>query len=257
MANSDRWIPMPRFLLRKSAVKHLMKHIVLKNKNILEFGFGAGEMLRWFHSKGAKPTGVDFSLAAVNMAKQRLGDIGLLSDIELLSNTSKIPASSMDVVCAFEVLEHIQDDSAALIDWMTFLKPGGSLILSVPAHMTKWNESDEWAGHYRRYEKMQLKALFKEDRYETVNLWNYGFPLSLLLDKFLGSSKKEEVRNLDGGVEKETLSKKSGTERQNKLIYRLISNNFVLFPFYLLQKFFFRKDIGSGYLIHVIKHDKK
>ncbi len=257
MAKSNDWIPMPRFLLRKSAIKQLMRKLNLKNKKVLEFGFGSGEMLRWFHSEGAKTSGVDFSSAAVSMAQKRLRDFNLLNEIELLPNSEKIPASSMDVVCAFEVLEHVKDDTGVLHEWMNLIKPGGSLILSVPAHMSKWNESDVWAGHYRRYEKQQLIDLFKKEKYEIVSLWNYGFPLSLLLDKFLGKSKIKEVKNLADDVEKEALSQKSGTERQNKLVYRMISNDIVLYPFYLIQKLFFEKDIGSGYLIHVIKHDKK
>jgi hypothetical protein len=121
--------------------------------------------------------------------------------------------------------------------------------------MSKWNESDEWAGHYRRYEKNDLIKLFDRKGLKIEKVWNYGFPLSLLLDKLLGSNKRSEVEKLDSDVEKELLSQKSGTERQNKLLYKIICNDIVLFPFYLMQQLFFRKDIGSGYLVHIKKND--
>lgn len=253
MLKSDKWTPMPRFLLRKAAFKKLVSNISFQDKQILEIGFGAGEMLRWFHAQGAKTTGVDFSPLALDMAKERLDIYGVLNDIKLYSNTELIEPSSIDVLCAFEVLEHIKDDVKTLDNWINLLKPQGSLIISVPAHMSKWNESDEWAGHYRRYEKKELIALFDNKNLRIEKIWNYGFPLSLLLDKLLGSNKRSEVENLDNGAEKEILSQKSGTERQNKLLYKIICNDWVLFPFYLIQQLFFRKDIGSGYLVHIKK----
>src|SRR3546814_6549126 len=64
---------------------------------------------------------------------------------------------------AFEVLEHIEDDHAALRQWLGWLKPGGILLMSVPAHPSQWNAADVWAGHFRRYRKRELLGLVEEN----------------------------------------------------------------------------------------------
>ena len=59
---------------------------------------------------------------------------------------------TFDFILAFEVLEHIEDDVSALREWWNGVKFPGHRLLSVPAHPERWNASDEWEGHFRRYE---------------------------------------------------------------------------------------------------------
>jgi len=256
MKNKDKWLPMPRFLLRQNALKKILKKLKLENKKCLEMGFGAGENLKHIAQKGAIVTGFDFSKKAAELAKQRINGLDFTHKITITENTGVLIESSFDMVFAFEVLEHIEEDEKELDKWLSYVKPGGSLIMSVPAHMSKWNASDVWAGHYRRYEKSDLKNMFLSRKLKIEKLWNYGFPLSIILDKILGSSKKMVLKKYTESLDKTKMSKNSGIDRKNKLIYRLISNNIVLYPFYLLQSAFYNKDIGSGYIVHVKKNEK-
>ena len=61
-----------------------------------------------------------------------------------------------DLIVAFEVLEHYEQDLDCLRKWLELLQPGGTLIFSVPAHMRQWTKNDTRAGHARRYEKKEL-----------------------------------------------------------------------------------------------------
>ena len=61
------------------------------------------------------------------------------------------PDRAFDVVGAFEVLEHIEDDRAAAAAWVRWLRPGGYLVVSVPAHPERFAPADVVAGHFRRY----------------------------------------------------------------------------------------------------------
>lgn len=250
MAKSKQWTPMPRFLLRKDAINQLTKAIKLSNKNVLEIGFGAGEMLRWFHKKGALVTGIDFSEEAREMARERLSSYEQYKSIKLQSDFKQLKKESFDVICAFEVLEHIEDDVGAINEWLGYLKPGGSLLISVPAHMSKWCRNDVWAGHIKRYEKDEFKEIITGNQAVVKAIWNYGYPVIIILDKLLNRNRKNNKDNQLSVIEK---TQKSGVDRPNNWAYKLISNNVVLYPTFLLQRMFFNYDLGSGYLVHVKK----
>lgn len=61
-----------------------------------------------------------------------------------------------DLVCAFDILEHVVDDETALAELDRVAAPGATLLLSVPLHPEAWTPFDDFVGHYRRYEPAQL-----------------------------------------------------------------------------------------------------
>src|SRR3546814_13621988 len=72
--------------------------------------------------------------------------------------------STFNMVCAFDVLEHIEDDRLAIQEWIRWLAPNGKMILSVPAHRSRWGAGDVWAGHYRRYDRNDVVQRSEERR---------------------------------------------------------------------------------------------
>jgi SAM-dependent methyltransferase/glycosyltransferase involved in cell wall biosynthesis len=87
-----------------------------------------------------------------------------------------------DLVCAFEVLEHIDDDAAAVRQWAARLRPGGWLMLSVPAHQRRYGPADELVGHFRRYDPAALAALLAGCGLTDIEVRQYGFPLGYALE---------------------------------------------------------------------------
>jgi SAM-dependent methyltransferase len=69
------------------------------------------------------------------------------------------PNESFDLVCAFEIVEHVPDDRAVLHEIGRVLRPEAPFIFSVPLHMEYWTRHDELAGHVRRYDPAALEAL--------------------------------------------------------------------------------------------------
>jgi SAM-dependent methyltransferase len=64
-----------------------------------------------------------------------------------------------DLVCAFDVIEHVEDDQRVFFEVQWVLKDGGYLICSVPLHAKLWTKFDEFVGHVRRYEPADLLVL--------------------------------------------------------------------------------------------------
>jgi SAM-dependent methyltransferase len=76
-----------------------------------------------------------------------------------------------DLVCAFDVIEHVEDDARAVAEMYRVCKPGGYIAITVPAYMFLWGQHDVINQHYRRYTMKQLKMLVEKQRgnivYET------------------------------------------------------------------------------------------
>lgn len=70
--------------------------------------------------------------------------------------------NSFDLVCALDIIEHVDDGAAALAELARVAAPGGSLLLSVPLHPALWTPFDDFVGHRRRYEPAQLLAELAE-----------------------------------------------------------------------------------------------
>ncbi len=81
---------------------------------------------------------------------------------------------SVDLVGAFDVLEHIDDDHAAASEIARILRPGGTLLVAVPCDMALWSAHDEAVGHVRRYDRGGLRDLVAGAGLEVEDLrsWN-------------------------------------------------------------------------------------
>lgn len=122
--------------------------------NLLEVGCGTGFVLQALHEKfprleltgtDALPGGLVFAQERVPAGTFRMEDARALTAVD-----------AFDVVCAFDVLEHIPDDQAALDVLYRATTPGGLLMLTVPQHPWLWSRMDEIGHHVRRYRRQEL-----------------------------------------------------------------------------------------------------
>jgi len=67
-------------------------------------------------------------------------------------------AASFDLVCALDIIEHVDDENGALAEISRVTKPGGTLLVSTPLHPSRWTPFDDFVGHKRRYEPPTLLA---------------------------------------------------------------------------------------------------
>jgi len=81
---------------------------------------------------------------------------------------------SFDLVCAFDILEHVADDEAALTELARVAAPDSTLLLSVPLHPEAWTAFDDFVGHCRRYEPAQIEAKLAQHGYRIERSAIYG-----------------------------------------------------------------------------------
>lgn len=93
-----------------------------------------------------------------------------------LSQVTALPFAdaSFDLVCALDIVEHVDDEDGALSEISRVTKPGSVLLLSVPLHPSRWTPFDDFVGHRRRYEPERLAKKLTEHRLVVERSAVYG-----------------------------------------------------------------------------------
>jgi SAM-dependent methyltransferase len=213
----------PNAWLRWDVVRRLLDGLE-DVERVLEVGAGEGalgaRLARRYDYVGVEPDPVSRA-----RARERVETI-----------LEALPDESFDLLCAFEVLEHVEDDDAELRSWRDRLRPEGWLLLSVPAHEKRFGPADRRVGHFRRYEPEGLAALLIETGFESARLVTYGFPLGYAL---------EAARHLLArrGEGEGTAGSGRWLQPSDRLGW---ATSFGTAPFRLLQRPFARTRLGTG-----------
>jgi SAM-dependent methyltransferase len=219
---------------------------------VLEIGCGAGALLSELATLGFHCTGLETSERARTLAKAFVSEH---PSVAICDTPVDSWQGAFDYVLAFEVLEHIEDDEAALRQWTSWLKPGGSLLLSVPAHQALWNDADVWAGHYRRYERRDLRSVCVAAGLRPVVIESYGYPLANWVEPIRAYMSRQRLR-AEPATDKtrEEFTSASGVERSKELklfpLFGRLPGALALLAFCQLQRLFLKTDRGNGYLVH-------
>ena len=125
------------------------------NAVVLDVRCGSGHNLPMLGEFGTVDA-VELDDQARAIAARRLGRPVMNAPLPELDG---VPDRHYDLIGAFDVIEHIQDDRGALESIAKKLKPGGTLLMTVPAHQWMWSSHDVLNHHKRRYSKGSLKRL--------------------------------------------------------------------------------------------------
>lgn len=243
------WVPSLRYLMRRSRVLDLTAGF--SPGTLLEVGCGAGALLAEFSAKGFRCTGLEPSEPARIIAKRLIAEYcnGSVAVVD-----KPIPAweGMFDIVVALDVLEHIEDDEGALEAWHSWLVPQGTLVLSVPAHSRRWGAGDQWAGHYRRYDREQLINVLNRCGFRIEHIECYGFPLSNLSEA-VGRHYYASKLKAGGQTLPEQASQRSGIERgaYKKLfgVMRSPIGKPLIWLGTVTQRLFLTTELGTGFLV--------
>ena len=245
------WVPSPRYLLRRNRILNFLE--TLPRGHLLEIGCGAGALLYDLSCMGFLVEALEISPSALKLAHY----INKFNPrVTIHQSIQSDWVMKFNYILSFEVLEHIEDDLSTLKVWNDWLRPDGFLLISVPAHPSRWNDTDEWAGHLRRYGRRNLKALLEQSNFEIVRMECYGYPLCNIIEPIRtfyhakqlkdklhdGNKYDQNARTACSAVER-NLEKKLFPIQDSWLGIKIIQS------FCKIQNIFSDTNLGNGFLV--------
>jgi SAM-dependent methyltransferase len=134
----------------------------LAPKRILDFGCGTGKLMAVLRERGYSVVGADQSDEALRFCRER--QLEPLIDLK----TQALPEASFDLVVMGDVLEHVPEEQPLLEAIDASLRPGGTLLLTVPAYDWLWSGEDIVSEHKRRYTLPSLKTALQSGGFAPV-----------------------------------------------------------------------------------------
>jgi len=129
-------------------------HESTESKDLIDFGAGIGTFSKRLRTAGYHVRCIEPD----PLQRQKLEEQGF----DTLQNITSVPDESASFIFSLNVFEHIEHDSVAIREIRQKLKPGGTLLIYVPAFECLWTGFDEKLCHYRRYTKTSLRRLVEQ-----------------------------------------------------------------------------------------------
>ena len=173
-------------MVRRQAQNHsqfpedICKRVEGRPARILDVGCGTGANLLLL-SKYGDAEGVDISDDALSFCRER----GLQKVTKGAAEELPYADGLFDLITAFDVVEHLDDDVAGLKEMRRVLRPGGRVLLFVPTFMFLWGLQDDVSNHRRRYRLPELSRILEQAGFEVerTSYANITFFLPILLDQ--------------------------------------------------------------------------
>lgn len=157
-------------------------------RSLLEVGCGTGQVLENIRSATSirRLVGTEIHAKGLAFCRQRLPEAEFMQ-----MDARAIPfAEEFDVVCAFDVIEHVDDDRAVLAQMHQACRTGGGILITVPQHQWLWSYKDDFAHHKRRYGRKELLAKVDAAGFKVTLATSF---VSLLLPLMYLSRLKEQA----------------------------------------------------------------
>ena len=238
----------PRFLFRRH---ELLRH-VRPGGSFMEIGAADLTLTRELLERFDAGLAVDFtddlpqSYAALpDELKSRLE----ISNADVM--IEDVPGE-YDCIIACEVMEHIEDDSRFLERLFDRLKPGGQLLISVPAKQKFWTVHDELVGHLRRYERTMFVEQASVAGFSDVRVLAYGYPwINWLSHLRVWLARRTLTDRSDWDQQQQTAM---SNHRQipgwlSGSLAPLLVNRVTIWPFAVFSRLFNRLDLSDGYIL--------
>ena len=240
--------PAPRMLLRLIQLRSMLNKLKLERTHqaaFCEIGAGLGDAtslaLDLFSMEEAHI--YEDSIAARASLEERFRSESKISIHESFSCDEE----TFDMLMCFEVIEHIEKDQQFINSIGRSMKSGGRFFGSVPAYMNKWQDVDELAGHFRRYEREELAHKLSSAGFTDVKIDCYGFPLINMLYPlrkmyYGGLLKKRQDDSKEAATAKSGISRGLAQRFNTTLVWNVVK------IFSLFQSLPVLRELGDGFV---------
>ncbi len=182
------------FMARKEILSNQIEKLLASRTEIKILNVGAALGATTFMlQKFGNVTSLEYDKGCCDLVKE-------IHDLDFINGSiTSLPFQSneFDLVCAFDVVEHVEEDILAIAELHRVCKPQGYVFTTVPAFMFLWSDHDLINEHVKRYTKKQFLRLFKEENTEIffVSYFNFFlFPFIAIIRIF--SSLKKKIRKV-------------------------------------------------------------
>jgi SAM-dependent methyltransferase len=160
------------FVVRRKLLKTILCSLNLQRESLtMDIGCGVGSNLSLLKAIGLKAMGCDRSFDNLLLAKNKFFLPFINGDLENLP----IRSSSVELVIATDVLEHLEDDIAGVRELCRILRRNGYLIVTVPAFQFLWGTQDIVTGHKKRYSKRGISNVLKQNGFQIMRSSYFNF----------------------------------------------------------------------------------
>jgi SAM-dependent methyltransferase len=180
------------FRARNHLLQWTLRRYFPQSAHFLEIGCGTGFVLAGMKSAfpGLRLAGSEIYSVGLQCAAERLRDAELFQ-----MDARHIPfQEAFDVVGAFDVLEHIEEDEDVLAQMYQAARPGGGILITVPQHDWLWSAYDVMACHVRRYNRRDLVAKVERAGFTVVRVTSF---VSVLLPLMMLSRRRKPKPDAD------------------------------------------------------------
>ncbi|MEE9439984.1 MAG: class I SAM-dependent methyltransferase [Saprospiraceae bacterium] len=154
----QHWWFTARIKILEDQIKRLVSKKNITELSILNIGIATGATTQMLEKFG-KVTSLEYDKDCCEFVREKCKiDVVFGSMTEL-----PFASESYDIVCAFDVVEHIEDDNTAIAELKRVMKNDGDYILTVPAFMFMWSDHDVINHHFRRYTRANFKHLLQSN----------------------------------------------------------------------------------------------
>jgi SAM-dependent methyltransferase len=180
------------FRARNKLIIDLVGRYFSGSQRAIEIGCGTGYALLALRTAlpGTQLCGSEMHVEALALARRRVDESVALVQMD----ARNIPfEAEFDLICAFDVLEHVDDDEGVLAQMFRALQPGGGVLLSVPQHPFMWSQIDVRAKHKRRYRRNELSGKCARAGFEVVRTTSFVTTLiPFMLMRRLGPGQRKD-----------------------------------------------------------------